>query len=190
MSEILGFQEDEYQDEVHGMPSKKHSTVQTNITGLLFNDEKFKPFIELSLDASQIDLTQFGLKTKDELIPDICVYAKKISRTKSESKPNKPKLLDDDVLKVSTMPSLAIEVLSPRQTINELLKKFNAFFALGIQSCWLVMPSIEIIKVYSQQGAYQTFDMNDTEIVDEVLDIHLPIHKIFDFEEWILEDNN
>lgn len=187
MNEILEFQEDKYQDEVHGMPSKKHSTVQTNITGLLFNEERFKPFIELSLDASQIDLTQFGLKTKDELIPDICVYTKKTPIAKSKPK---PKLLDDDVLKVSAMPSLAIEVLSPRQTINELLKKFNAFFALGIQSCWLVMPSIEIIKVYSQQGAYQTFDMNDTEIVDEMLDIHLPIQKIFDFEEWILESND
>ncbi len=169
------------------MPSKKHSTVQTNITGLLFNDKSFKPFIELSLDASQIDLTQFGLKTTDELIPDICVYTKKPPIAKSKPK---PKLLDDDVLKVSAMPSLAIEVLSPRQTINERLKKFNAFFALGIKSCWLVMPSIEIIKVYSQQGAYKTFDMDDTEIVDEVLDIHLPIKKIFDFEEWILENNN
>ena len=186
MIERLEFQEDEYQDEVQGMSSKKQSIVQTNITGLLFNDEKFKPFIELSLDASQIDLTQFGLKTKDELIPDISVYPKK---TPIASSKQKPKRLDDDVLKVSAMPSLAIEVLSPRQTINELLNKFNAFFALGIQSCWLVMPSIEIIKVYSQQGSYKTFDMDDTEIVDEVLDIHLPIKKIFDFEEWILEDS-
>jgi len=85
------------------------------------------------------------------------------------------------------MPNLAIEVLSPRQTINELLRKFNAFFALGIKSCWLVMPSIEVIKVYSQQGSYNTFDMNDTEVIDEVLDIHLPVQKIFDFEDWVLE---
>jgi len=186
MSEIIELQDEESQNEVHDMPSKKHSTVQTNITGLLFNDKRFKPFIELSLDASQIDLMQFGLKTKDELIPDICVYTKKTQIAKPESK---PKRLDDDVLKVSSMPSLAIEVLSPRQTITELLNKFNAFFALGIQSCWLVMPSIEIIKIYSQQGSYKSFDMSDTEIVDEVLDIHLPIHKIFDFEDWILEDN-
>ena len=55
------------------MSSKKHSSVQTNITGLLFNDERFKPFIELSLDASQIDLSRFGLKAKDELVPDVCV---------------------------------------------------------------------------------------------------------------------
>jgi len=48
---------------------------------LLFNDKRFKPFIELSLDASQMDLSQFGLKTKDELIPDICVYQKESLKT-------------------------------------------------------------------------------------------------------------
>jgi Uma2 family endonuclease len=184
MSEVIELEYDEYQEhEARYMPSKKHSIVQTNITGLLFNEEKFKPFIELSLDASQIDLSQFGVKSKDELIPDVCVYTIEQSKMKPEQK---TRLLDDDVLKVSSVPELAIEVLSPRQTINELLKKFSAFFALGIKSCWLVMPSIEVIKVYSQQGSYRTFDMNDTEVVDEVLDIRLPIQKIFEFEDWVL----
>ncbi len=141
MSEIIELQNDEY--EIRDMPSKKHSTAQTNIIGLLFNDKRFKLFIELSLDASKIDLTQFELKTKDELIPDICVYTKK-KPPKSESK---PKLLDDDVLKVSTMPDLAIEILSPKQTITELLKKFNAFFELG----WLRENKIPIKLVLSKQ---------------------------------------
>jgi hypothetical protein len=29
---------------------------------------------ELSLDASSIDSTDFGLKAKDELVPDISIY--------------------------------------------------------------------------------------------------------------------
>jgi len=187
MNQLVEFQEDEFQNEEHGMPSKKHSIVQTNIIGLLFNEQKCKPFIELSLDASQIDLIPFGLKTKDELVPDISVYLKKTLPTKPTAPQPKSKRLDDDVLKVSVMPDLAIEILSPRQTINELLNKFNAFFALGIKSCWLVMPAIEIIQVYSPPGLYETFDMNDTEIIDKLLDIHLPMSKVFDFEDWILE---
>jgi hypothetical protein len=80
-----------------------------------------------------------------------------------------------------------VEILAaPSQTITELLKKISAFFALGIKSCWLVMPSVEVIKVYSQQGLYKTFDINDTEVIDDVLDLHLPIQKIFDFEDWVL----
>jgi len=32
---------------------------------------------ELSLDPNQLDLKQSGAKTKDESIPDICLYQKK-----------------------------------------------------------------------------------------------------------------
>ncbi|RKZ75045.1 MAG: hypothetical protein DRR19_29625 [Candidatus Parabeggiatoa sp. nov. 1] len=45
------------------MPSRIHSVTQAWITGLLSNDERFTPFVELSLDASQMDLSQFGLKS-------------------------------------------------------------------------------------------------------------------------------
>lgn len=104
--------------------SIKHSNVTTNVAGLFFNNEKLKPFVELTLDASQIDLSQFGLKTKDELVPDVCVYIE------PPTKPPSP----DDVLVVSKMPDLVIEVLSPKQRINELFAKFKAYFALGVKS--------------------------------------------------------
>jgi len=77
------------------------------------------------------------------------------------------------------MPDLAIEVLSPSQTINELIKKINAYFALSIKSCWLVMPALEEVRVFSQLQCYKNFDINDKEINDEVMDIHLPIQKVF-----------
>ncbi|EDN66253.1 protein containing DUF820 [Beggiatoa sp. PS] len=123
---------------------------------------------ELSLDVTQIDLNQFGLKSKDELKPDVCVYT-----TPPETEP------PDDMLKTTQMPDLAIEILSPSQTISELINKLKAYFALNIKSCWLVIPSITIITVYSQLREYKTFDLNDTELVDEVMDIHLPIQKVF-----------
>ncbi|OQY54864.1 MAG: hypothetical protein B6247_10000 [Candidatus Parabeggiatoa sp. nov. 2] len=78
MTKLIEFEETEY-DKVHDMPSRNHRFVQTRIASLLFNDDRFTPFVELSLDASQIDLSQFGLKTKDELIPDVCVYPSNVS---------------------------------------------------------------------------------------------------------------
>jgi Uma2 family endonuclease len=171
MSELI--ENDEYQEEERQkMSSKKHSSVQTNITGLLFNDERFKPFIELSLDASQIDLSRFGLKTKDELVPDVCVY--------TEPPPGPDDETEDDILKVSQMPDLTIEVLSPKQLLSDLVKKMKAYFALGVKSCWLVMPSVEVINVYSQTGK-RTFGIDSHEVIDEVMDIRLPIQKIFDW---------
>ncbi len=167
---MLELDDEILKDEELDMPSLKHSSVQTNLTVLFGNQEKFETFVELSLDAGKIDLSRFRFKTKDELVPDICVYA--------GSPPTADEEVDDDLLKISQMPDLVIEVLSPSQSVNYLVRKIKAYFALGVKSCWLVMPSVEVINVYSQNDK-RTFDMNDTEIVDEIMDVRLPIQKIF-----------
>jgi len=175
--------DDIFKEEEIGMGSLYHSATQTHLANLLYNNERFVVLVELSLDTGQINLSQFGLKTKTEMKPDLCVYRRLLEP--KLKKPLLPKRLNTDVLRVSQMPLLAIEVLAPSQSVNELLMKFDAYFALGIQSCWLVMPSLEEVKVYSQQGSYKTFDtQRDTEVTDEVLDIHLPMNKIFEKFEW------
>jgi Uma2 family endonuclease len=170
--EIIDFEDGVIDNEEEGrkMPSKKHSMTQTSLTVQFGNDERFTTFVEVSLDASSIDLSQFGLKAKDELIPDVCVYL--------EPPPIDDKLGSDEA-RITQIPDLAIEVLSPSQTVNELLRKIDAFFALGVKSCWLVMPSLEEIRVFSQLHRYKNFDMNVSDVIDEVMDIRLPIQKVF-----------
>jgi Uma2 family endonuclease len=166
------FDYDEILAEEREMPSKRHSLTQTNLTVLLGNDERFSTFVELSFDTSAIDLSQFGLKNQDEMVPGISVYLES------------PPMVDDpgeDEVRVAKMPDLVIEVLSPTQSLNELLKKIKAYFALGVKSCWLVIPALEAIRVCSHQlQYYKNFDMNQGGTVDdEVMDIHLPIQKVF-----------
>ena len=153
------------------MPSTNHSYVQTQITLALAENKKFTPFVELSLDASQIDLSQFGLKTKDELVPDICLY-----EGIHQFEPRK------DTPKRSDMPVLVVEVLSPTQGISDIINKFEACFALGVKSCWLVVPTTEVITIYSAQH-FESFGTQDTEIVDNVLNIRLPTQKIWGIRE-------
>ena len=87
--------------------------------------------------------------------------------------------LDNDILKMTQMPELVIEILSPKQAINEILLKFKAYFTLGIKSCWLVIPSVPVIKIYFTKGN-NIFDIqHDTEVIDEIIGIRLPIQKIF-----------
>jgi len=171
MSEIINFEDDILDNEEVKMGSLNHSLAAGRITGLLFNDERFTVMPELSLDASQIDLKRFKLKAKDELVPDICVY--------TDPPPAPDKQVEDDILRVSQIPDLAIEVLSPSQSVSFLVRKIKALFALGVKSCWLVEPSVDVVHVYSQANRHQTFDMNDTEIIDEFMDIRLPIRKVF-----------
>jgi Uma2 family endonuclease len=95
--------------------SLNHSIAQARLTGLLSNDERFTLAVELSLDISQIDMSQFGIKAKEELKPNVCCY------------PNSVGFKSDDILKMSEMPLLAIEILSPKQTIDDILAKFKAY---------------------------------------------------------------
>lgn len=173
MNEIIGFEDNVGEDEDTDMGSVNHSIIQAKISSLLASDDRFTIMTELSLDISLHDFSQYGIKAKDEIKPDICVY------------PNSVDLLEIDLLKMTEMPLLVIEILSPSQSLESLKNKLYAYFTLGVKSCWLVIPSIEAIAVYSQPKQHRTFVMSDTELVDEVIDIHLPIKKVFQrrFEE-------
>lgn len=37
---------------------------------------------------------------------------------------------------------LVIEILSPRQALDYLIRKIHAYFKLGVKSCRLVMPAL------------------------------------------------
>jgi Uma2 family endonuclease len=164
MSEVI-----EPEGEELKMGSLYHGLVQGKLIALLSNDERLTVIPELSLDVSQIDLSQFGIKVKNELIPDVCLY---------KGSPPEPEPLSD-VLRVTQMPQLVIEVLSPGQAVSDILAKFKAYFALGIKSCWLVIPwPVNCVMVHSLTHS-KTFGTENTEIIDETIDIHLPVKKVF-----------
>ncbi|MCK5717025.1 MAG: Uma2 family endonuclease [Thiomargarita sp.] len=154
------------------MGSLNHSTVQTNLAGLLKfkSDKTLFVMTELSLDVSQHDLSKYHIENKEELKPDICAYF---------TRPIIP-FEEEDLLKVAIMPDLVIEILSPRQAINYLLKKTKVYFTLGVKSCWLVIPATRTINVYSDSMHCQTFTLDTAEVVDENTDIRLPMSEIFE----------
>ncbi len=151
--------------------SLNHGIAQTKLNYLLLKENKNLTVIsELSLDISQHDLSQYRLEGKYELKPDVCAYLE-------------PPIIpdtEDDLVTVSKIPDLVIEILSPRQAISYLIRKINAFFELGTKSCWLVNPSMQIITVYSQPNQRETFvSKKEAKVIDEVMNIHLPIQEIF-----------
>lgn len=163
MSELTLFQEEE--QEFDDMGSFNHSTVQANLAYLLKRLGKYTVSVELSLDSSALDKSLFDVK--DELIPDLCVY------------PKRQLVKSDDILKMTDMPLLAIEVLSFRQFTSTLVEKFKAYFALGIKSCWLVDPVTQGVHVYSAADQWRSFSIED-ELVDELLDIQFSVVEVFE----------
>jgi Uma2 family endonuclease len=146
------------------MGSHNHSAIQANITYLLKRAEKYSVYTELSLDTTTLDPQKF--KFKDEIKPDVCVY------------PKRGLIRPFDILKMSEMPLLAIEVLSPKQSAYEILEKFAAYFALGVKSCWLVDPLTAVVSVYSALDVHQNFTAG--EVVDPVIGLQLPFDEIFE----------
>lgn len=172
MSAIHEFMQDDAIDGEDLMGSLNHGTVQTNVAGLLrFKCEKKLAVVtELSLDISQYDLGKYELDAKGELKPDVSAYLKRPIIPEGKN----------DLLKVTQMPDLAIEVLSPKQSIDYLIRKIGAFFALGIKSCWLVVPANESVTVYSAPKVFKHFGSATIDVIDDTLGISLPIKEIFD----------
>jgi Uma2 family endonuclease len=147
------------EEEVIDMGSRNHSYLQIKLGALLLELDKYLVLSEISLDSSPLETN-----TK-EMRPDLALY---------------PKLTIDflqDEIRMQTMPLLVIEILSPRQSIDEILEKFRGYFKLGVQSCWLVLPPLKSVSVFSSPNQEQTFSQG--ELVDNVLNIRLAVKSIF-----------
>jgi len=138
--------------------SRNHSYVQTNLIVALAELQKYAVFSKLSLD---IDGTEYE--------PDICLYSEEYN-LKTED-------FQEDILRMIEMPLCAIEILSPRQFMESLTEKFKIYFNAGVQSCWLVIPNLRLVSVHRDFKTYQMFYEGD--IIDEKLDIQLPLNKVF-----------
>ena len=139
------------------MPSLNHALIQGNLIfelKLRYKDRYSFPS-ELSLELSTWPS-----------VPDLAIY---------------PKIemdLQHDVVTVTEPPLCAIEIISPSQSISELTAKASAYFKHGVQSCWIVIPPLGNIYVYSSLDTYEIFRSTD-ELRDPVLDIVFPLKDVF-----------
>ncbi|ETW95620.1 MAG: hypothetical protein ETSY1_29865 [Candidatus Entotheonella factor] len=162
MNQLETVSEDE-EEESDDKGSHNHSMVQANLAYLLKAMGGYTVFIELSLDVSHLDRERY--QVRDELVPDLALY------------PKRPLSLPHDILRMTEMPILVIEILSPRQGTASILGKFEAYFALGIPSCWLVDPLTQTVHVYRSPTDRTTFSTGD--VADTSLHSHTPIAEIF-----------
>lgn len=156
------------------MSSINHALVQTHLIKTL-PDDQFTVATELSLDVSsperQAILKKYHIKAERELKPDICLYdAQDLDYLD-------PELEEDDAARLEKAPLLCIEIVSPSQSSLEILRKFRVYFAMGVKSCWYVDPNLKLIKIYSSLQQSKSFEKE--EVFDSVLNIHLPLNKIF-----------
>lgn len=140
------------------MPSKIHAYLTKRLLFLLDRAlrGRFESFPELTLE----------LASARPLVPDIAVCEiESIDFTQDEIKRKDP-------------PLAVIEILSPTQVLQTLVDKTNDYFSFGVKSCWLVLPMLQSIYVYSAPHRHEVFAQND-ELHDPNLDIRIPMSVIF-----------
>ncbi len=138
------------------MPSLNHAIVQTNLIMAL------APFAKRYRFASELSLDLEDWPS----VPDLCILA-----------PMRPNFRYDQV-SVTEPPLGVIEIVSPSQSLNQLVAKAESYFAHGVQSCWLVLLPLTNIYVFSNPETYQIFRVHET-LHDAVLDISLPLGEVF-----------
>ncbi len=138
-------------------PTKIHGYVEAKLIaniGIGYAD-RYNLFCELSLNLNSW-----------KSVPDITLYPKRKMNFR------------EDRTEVTTPPLCAIEILSPSQSLQELVNKASNYFQYGVKSCWLVIPSLENIYVFSSPEHYNIFRSNQT-LSDAALGIELELSKIF-----------
>lgn len=137
-------------------PSYHHAYLSSNLIAALHQLKTYSVFSKLTLQIEGKDYT-----------PDICLYLKKPMN-----------FAGGDILRMTELPLLAIEVLSPTQGTQEVIDKFKIYFAAGIKSCWLIIPPAQTIVVYASSEQAKTFSSG--ELIDDVMSIQLSLKEIFE----------
>ena len=138
------------------MPSKNHAIIQMRISGTLFSHyaNQFTILPEIRIDINGSDYT-----------PDICVY------------PLIPFDSRHDEIRMTELPLTAIEILSPTQTVEELVAKFEVYFGAGVRSGWLVQPALQTIFLLTPDNKISVF--HGQPLLDPTTDIELDLGDVF-----------
>ncbi len=140
------------------MPNAIHSFAQSNLIVALKSRYKkqYKIFSELTIEVGEKTAT-----------PDIAIYpyfeldwTKRVPAAKAEP------------------PLVAIEIISPSQTLVEMLDKADMYFAHGVKSRWIAQPELQTISVLHPGEKPRTFDSGMVE--DMLVGIQIPIEEVFE----------
>lgn len=112
------------------MPTFNHSNICAEIIEQILESKRFKPLPELTLDIGK------------GITPDISVYLRE------NIKPD----YWHDIVRYFEMPILAVEIVSPSQSVQSLVEKAEDLIKNGVLAVWVIEPVTKSIVVITQNG--------------------------------------
>jgi Uma2 family endonuclease len=139
------------------MPSMNHGIVQSSLAGTFHGKfrKKYRCVSELSLNLDG-----------DKCVPDLCLYAYRPADWWNDRNP------------VTEPPLTAIEIVSPSQSVTEMLQKAQRYFAGGVRSYWLVQPELQSITVVSSDKKHRTY--SEGTVHDWTNSIEISLAEVFE----------
>ncbi len=139
------------------MPSKNHSKVQTRIASAL--SAKYENEFDV---LTELDIELAGKKS----VPDVVVY------------PYETSDWENDVIRSIQLPSLIIEILSPRQSFDEVVSKIRTiYFPAGVKSVWFVTPSTQSLLHFIPNQKPKKY--NEGIFKDKVSGFEIDLDRLF-----------
>ncbi len=112
-------------------------------------------------------VSEVSLATMPGSTPDICIFPKRKLDLRTVT------------AKEEEVPITTIEILSPSQSINELMHKaWDIYFPMGVQSAWIVIPEFKAIQVVLPNDEKYYFDAGL--LTDPATGIQIPVEKVFE----------
>lgn len=85
---------------------------------------------------------------------------------------------EEDIIRYTEPPITAIEILSPTQAYDALTGKIRKiYFPSGVQSAWIVMPSVKAVQLFLPDNSVQYF--TDVVFTDPATNIELDLKMVF-----------
>jgi Uma2 family endonuclease len=139
------------------MPSKNHGLIQSSLIFILSlnfrKDFSFPTELTIQLDGK-------------DYVPDICIYPKMQFNGRQ------------DEIRMTDLPLTAIEIISPTQGQEDIMKKFEAYFSNGIKSCWFVQTFNDSISVFLPDNQVLVF--HNEILTDPTNQIAIDLKEVFE----------
>ena len=87
----------------------------------------------------------------------------------------------DDSTMIEGVPVLAVEILSPSDTTEEINDKIDLYIAAGVKQVWIVDPHFRTVRVH-RQGRKTEFFTDDEDLTAEpdLPGIRVPVASLFE----------
>jgi len=136
------------------IPSRNHGRVQTNLIAEFFQQQQFSIYSELTLAIGGANYT-----------PDISIYPRETADYRH-----------DEVTRAQP-PLVAVEILSPSQSHQEVVEKAEIYLRHGVKTCWIVSPPLRTVTLLLPDGREEGFHLGA--VKDPVVGLTADLAKVF-----------